>query len=69
MPEFDVTRKSRTVVVISYQPRWVNEFARIAKHIRDVVGNAAIRIDHIDSTAVPGLGARMSSIYRSPFPT
>ena len=58
MPEFDISGKSRAVVVISYKPRWVNEFERIAKHIRDVVGNAAIRIDHIGSTAVPGLGAK-----------
>jgi dephospho-CoA kinase len=58
MPEFDVSGKSRAVVVISYQPRWVNEFTRIAKHIRDVVGNAAVRIDHIGSTAVPGLDAK-----------
>jgi len=48
----------RPVVVTSYQPHWVEEFARIAKHIRDLVGPAAIRIDHIGSTAVPGLGAK-----------
>ena len=48
----------RPVVVTSYQPRWVEEFTRIAKHIRDLVGSAAIRIDHIGSTAVPGLGAK-----------
>src|SRR2546428_5875504 len=48
----------RRVVVTSYQPLGVEEFARIAKHFRDVVGPAAIRIDHIGSTAVPGLGAK-----------
>ena len=48
----------RPVVVASYQPHWVDEFTRIAKHIRDLVGPAAIRIDHIGSTAVPGLGAK-----------
>jgi len=48
----------RPVVVTSYQPHWVEEFTRIAKHIRDLVGPAAIRIDHIGSTAVPGLGAK-----------
>jgi len=48
----------RPVVVTSYQPHWVDEFTRIAKHIRDLVGPAAIRIDHIGSTAVPGLGAK-----------
>jgi len=58
MPEFDITRKSRPVVVTSYQPRWVDEFTQIARHIRDLVGRAAIRIDHIGSTAVPGLGGK-----------
>jgi len=58
MPEFNITRKSRPVVVNSYQPHWVDEFTQIARHIRDLVGHAAIRIDHIGSTAVPELGAK-----------
>lgn len=49
---------NRPVIVLAYQARWVDEFARIAKHIRGVVGSAAIRIDHIGSTAVPGLAAK-----------
>ena len=48
----------RPVAVRPYQPHWVDEFTRIAKHVRDLVGPAAIRIDHIGSTAVPGLGAK-----------
>jgi GrpB-like predicted nucleotidyltransferase (UPF0157 family) len=58
MPEFDITKKSRPVVVTSYQPHWVDEFTQIARHVRDLVGRAAIRIDHIGSTAVPRLGAK-----------
>ena len=46
------------VVVVAYQLRWVEEFARIAARIRELVGPAATRIDHIGSTAVPGLGAK-----------
>jgi GrpB-like predicted nucleotidyltransferase (UPF0157 family) len=46
------------VVVVAYQPRWAEEFAEIARRIRGVVGPAAARIDHIGSTAVPGLGAK-----------
>jgi GrpB-like predicted nucleotidyltransferase (UPF0157 family) len=49
---------SGSVVVVAYRPHWVEEFARIAGRIRDLVGPAAIRIDHIGSTAVPGLGAK-----------
>jgi GrpB-like predicted nucleotidyltransferase (UPF0157 family) len=58
MPEFDITKKSRPVVVISYQSHWVDDFRQIARRMRDLVGNTAIRIDHIGSTAVPGLGAK-----------
>jgi GrpB-like predicted nucleotidyltransferase (UPF0157 family) len=58
MPDYDITRKSRPVVVTPYRPRWVSEFTQIATRIRRVVDDAAIRIDHIGSTAVPGLGAK-----------
>ena len=58
MPDYDITRKSRPVVVIPYQPQWVSDFTQIAVRIRDVVNTAAIRIDHIGSTAVPGLAAK-----------
>ena len=45
-------------MITAYRPQWVDEFARIATRIRGLVGRAAIRIDHIGSTAVPGLGAK-----------
>jgi GrpB-like predicted nucleotidyltransferase (UPF0157 family) len=56
--QFDLTRKSRPVVISSHQASWSEEFERYAHRIRDIVGNAAIRIDHIGSTAVPNLGAK-----------
>jgi GrpB-like predicted nucleotidyltransferase (UPF0157 family) len=46
------------VVVEAYRPHWVEEFARIARRIRELVGPAALRVDHIGSTAVPELGAK-----------
>ncbi|MBA4082874.1 MAG: hypothetical protein C0496_16625 [Erythrobacter sp.] len=58
MSEFDITRKSRPVVVSSYRPSWADEFQRLANRIRAIVGSAAMRIDHIGSTAVPALGAK-----------
>jgi GrpB-like predicted nucleotidyltransferase (UPF0157 family) len=58
MPEYDITKKSRPVVVTAYQPRWASDFTQMARRIRELVGDAAIRIDHIGSTAVPGLGAK-----------
>ena len=56
--QFDLNRKSRPVVVSSYRSSWSEEFERYAHRIRAIVGNAAIRIDHIGSTAVPNLGAK-----------
>jgi GrpB-like predicted nucleotidyltransferase (UPF0157 family) len=58
MPNYDITKKSRPVVVTPYKSQWVADFKQIAEHIRAVVNNAAIRIDHIGSTAVPGLSAK-----------
>jgi GrpB-like predicted nucleotidyltransferase (UPF0157 family) len=58
MPDYDITRKSRPVLVIPYQPRWASEYTQLAVRIREVVDDAAIRIDHIGSTAVAGLAAK-----------
>jgi GrpB-like predicted nucleotidyltransferase (UPF0157 family) len=50
---------SRHVLVVDYQPRWKNEFDRIAERIQRVVEpGALLRIEHIGSTAVHGLGAK-----------
>jgi GrpB-like predicted nucleotidyltransferase (UPF0157 family) len=46
------------VVVEAYRPNWADEFTHLARRIRALVGPAALRIDHIGSTAVPGLGAK-----------
>ena len=49
---------SRPVIIRPYQASWAVEFAEIAGRIRTVAGNAALRIDHIGSTAVPNLSAK-----------
>jgi GrpB-like predicted nucleotidyltransferase (UPF0157 family) len=58
MTEYDIMKKSRPVVVSEYDPQWAAEFTYLARRIRGLVGSAAIRIDHIGSTAVPGLAAK-----------
>ena len=58
MPEYDITRKSRPVIICAYEPRWPIEFTLVARRIRILTGSAAARIDHIGSTAVPGLAAK-----------
>lgn len=46
------------IEVIPYQPRWRDEFIEIATRLRNALGPLALRIDHIGSTAVPGLAAK-----------
>ena len=58
MTDHETRRAPSPVAVTPYQPRWAGEFTRIARHVRGLVGPVAIRIDHIGSTAVPGLGAK-----------
>jgi len=58
MPDYDLTRKSRPIIISDYQPRWVDEFREVGRIIRTIVGTSAVRIDHIGSTSVPGLAAK-----------
>jgi len=46
------------VQIIPYQCRWPEEFRQIASRLRQGLGEMALRIDHIGSTAVPGLAAK-----------
>jgi GrpB-like predicted nucleotidyltransferase (UPF0157 family) len=44
--------------IIPYQPEWPRRFAALAEPLRRALGDLALRIDHIGSTAVPGLAAK-----------
>jgi GrpB-like predicted nucleotidyltransferase (UPF0157 family) len=46
------------VVIEPYSERWPADFARLGRGLRSVLGELALRIDHIGSTAVPGLAAK-----------
>lgn len=46
------------VVIIDHQSRWADEFKTAGAQLRKVLGDSALRIDHIGSTSVPGLGAK-----------
>jgi len=47
-----------TMVIVPYDDRWPAAFDRIAHPLRTALGDLALRIDHIGSTAVPGLAAK-----------
>ncbi len=49
---------SDEILVASYEPAWREIFAGLAAQLRRELGSVALRIDHIGSTAVPGLDAK-----------
>jgi len=48
----------REVVLIEYDPEWPRWFERAEKQIRGALGDAVLQLDHVGSTAVPGLAAK-----------
>ena len=49
---------STSVVVVGYDPQWPTSYEEEKERILDVIGEVAVAIEHIGSTAVPGLGAK-----------
>jgi len=49
---------SDPIVIVPYDPEWPKRFAELGHRLRGALGDAALRIDHIGSTAVPGLDAK-----------
>jgi GrpB-like predicted nucleotidyltransferase (UPF0157 family) len=59
MSEFSpAMRAGDPILVIPYDPRWPVLFAQQAADLRAALGQTALRIDHIGSTAIPGLHAK-----------
>ena len=50
--------QSRAVTIHEYQDRWQSDFDLVAADLRAVLDSEALSIDHIGSTAVPGLCAK-----------
>jgi GrpB-like predicted nucleotidyltransferase (UPF0157 family) len=46
------------IIVVPYDPAWHDLFVVTAQPMREVLGNVAIRIDHIGSTAIHGIAAK-----------
>ena len=46
------------IEIVPYRASWPREFADEAARIRTALGARARRIDHVGSTAVPGLAAK-----------
>ncbi len=46
------------ITIVPYNPHWPLEFTRLTEPLHQALGDLAVRIDHIGSTAVPGLAAK-----------
>ena len=57
-PDYDLSRKSRPIVILPHQNRWRDEFEALATRLRSIVTDQVLRIDHIGSTSVAGLAAK-----------
>ena len=46
------------VEIVAYDAQWPDRFAELAAGIRRAVGSRALAIEHVGSTAVPGLAGK-----------
>lgn len=56
--EFLVEPVRRTIDVVDYDPAWPALFDALAARIHSALGAAAIDVEHVGSTSVPGLAAK-----------
>jgi GrpB-like predicted nucleotidyltransferase (UPF0157 family)/quercetin dioxygenase-like cupin family protein len=49
---------TKDIVVGDYDPEWPVWFERVRAHVWPAIEDVALRIDHVGSTAVPGLAAK-----------
>jgi GrpB-like predicted nucleotidyltransferase (UPF0157 family) len=50
--------EKREIKIADYETNWPMKFETHARTIADAIGAAAVRIEHIGSTSVPGLAAK-----------
>jgi GrpB-like predicted nucleotidyltransferase (UPF0157 family) len=50
--------ENRPILIVDYDPAWPARFELERDRIRRALGASALRIEHIGSTAVPGLAAK-----------
>jgi GrpB-like predicted nucleotidyltransferase (UPF0157 family) len=50
--------EKRPIVIVSHRPEWAARFALERDRIVTALGAAAVRVEHVGSTSVPGLGAK-----------
>jgi GrpB-like predicted nucleotidyltransferase (UPF0157 family) len=48
----------RPIEIVDPDPGWTQSFAELAQRIRVALGEAALHVEHVGSTSVPGLAAK-----------
>jgi GrpB-like predicted nucleotidyltransferase (UPF0157 family) len=51
-------RRAEPVEVVDYDPEWPEEFERLKLRVERALGDVLVRVEHVGSTAVPGLAAK-----------
>ena len=51
-------RETRPIVIVDYDNQWPDRFEELALQVKNALGNGALSVEHIGSTAVPGLAAK-----------
>ena len=49
---------TRAIQIANYDPQWPHEFAELSRVLKPWLGNLVLAIEHVGSTAVPGLAAK-----------
>ena len=49
---------SDPIVIVEYDPEWQSEFARLRDRAQAALGELALSVEHLGSTAVTGLAAK-----------
>ena len=46
------------VIIVEYDPQWAILFEEEKRRVLEVIGHKVLAVEHIGSTAIPGLGAK-----------
>jgi len=50
--------KNKPIVVVPYRPAWAQSFLLLSQQYSALLGDLILRVEHVGSTAVPGLWAK-----------
>src|SRR5215510_4913483 len=53
-----VSEEQLRITIVDYDAQWPVLFSREESRVRDVLGDRVLAIEHVGSTAVPGLAAK-----------